>query len=652
MNRYRFRLTFVVLLAAMTAWLGVCPAVAQDASAPGPAGPGELETFLDAFMGEQMAEKHIPGAALVLVRDGEILLNKGYGYADVENRIPVDPERTVFRWGSVGKAFTAVAVMQLAEQGRLDLHADVNQYLPDFQLPGTYAQPVTLAHLLTHTAGLDDCEIGYDTPNPAELIPLQEFLADHVPPRVRPRGEVYSYCNIGFDLAGYIVEASSGTPFAQYVEQHIFQPLGMDHTTFLRPLPASLAADRATSYAYHDGVFEPVTWRSQRSNPGPAGTVSGPAAEMAGFMIALLQGGSYQDHRILHSDSVRLVLQQNFAHHPKLPGLTYGFEEQFVGGLRLVGKLGDSMAYSSQIILYPEDKLGFFVVYNAAEPTLREDLIRAFFERYYPQPAQPAAEALSLPRDELQRFEGFYRYTRYSQTTLNKLNGLPFGFAIGANDDGTLSMSYPGLGEVARYVPVEPLVFRRVSGGPLSILGSEIDLGELLVFREDESGRIPYAFASFFRLALEKLAWYERTEVQVVVLAVMLAVFLSVVVSWPLGWFLRRWRKCSPVAPPAWRRSRWLAGAASGLNLVTLVALPLTVFSGQLFYGVPLLVTGLLVIPLVTTVLAIGMVGAAILAWKNSYGSVLGRLHYSLVTLAALTFIAWTAYWNLLGFQF
>jgi hypothetical protein len=153
-------------------------------------------------------------------------------------------------------------------------------------------------------------------------------------------------------------------------------------------------------------------------------------------------------------------------------------------------------------------------------------------------------------------------------------------------------------------------------------------------------------------LALEKLAWYERTEVQIVLLATMLAVFLSAVVAWPLGWLVRRWRKRSPVAPPAWRRSRWLAGVASGLNLVALVALPLAVFSGQLSYGVPPLVAGLLVLPLVTAVLAAGMAGAAILAWKNGYGPVLGRLHYSLVTLAALTFIAWAVYWNLLGFQF
>jgi CubicO group peptidase (beta-lactamase class C family) len=334
MNRHRFRLRFVVLFAAMAAWLGVCPAVAQGAPAPGRTDPAELEAFLDAFIGEQMEEKHIPGAAFVLVRDGEILLSKGYGYADMENRIPVDPKRTVFRWGSVGKAFTAVAVMQLVEQGRLDLHADVNRYLPDFQLPHTFAQPVTLAHLLTHTAGLDDIEIGYSTRAPSELIPLQEFLADHVPARVRPPGEVHSYCNICFDLAGYVVEVSSGTSFAQYVERHILQPLGMDHTTFLRPLPPSLTANQATSYAYRDGAFEPVPWRSQRSNPGPAGTVSGPAAEMAGFMIALLQGGSYQDHSILQSDSVHLMLQQNFTHHAELPGLGYGFEEQLVGGLR------------------------------------------------------------------------------------------------------------------------------------------------------------------------------------------------------------------------------------------------------------------------------------------------------------------------------
>src|SRR5829696_7036836 len=162
----------------------------------GPTDPAELEAFLDKLLGKEMEKHHIAGAAVSVVKDGELFFAKGYGDADVENHIPVDPERTNFRIGSIAKLFTWTAVMQLAEQGKLDLDADINTYL-DFRIPDTYPQPITLKDLMTHTAGFEDLYYERLAKDPNDLLPPREWLISHMPARVRPPGKVAAYSNYG-----------------------------------------------------------------------------------------------------------------------------------------------------------------------------------------------------------------------------------------------------------------------------------------------------------------------------------------------------------------------------------------------------------------------------------------------------------------------
>jgi CubicO group peptidase (beta-lactamase class C family) len=209
----------------------------QSTTAWGPTSPEEMQAFLDALFEAQMAERHIPGAAIVVVQDGAVLLSKGYGFADLEQQIPVDPTKTAFRAGSVSKLFAWTAVMQVAERGLLDLDADVNAYLTGFQIPATYPQPVTPAHLLTHTAGFEDRWIGTRTRDPDEIEPLGTMLAAAMPERVEAPGIVHSYSNYGANLAGHLVGQVSGLSFDEFVEANILLPLGMEGTTFRQPLP-------------------------------------------------------------------------------------------------------------------------------------------------------------------------------------------------------------------------------------------------------------------------------------------------------------------------------------------------------------------------------------------------------------------------------
>ena len=209
----------------------------------GPTDATELEAFLDSFFAEEMEDRNIPGAAFVMVKDGEVFLQKGYGFADLDRQVLVDPERTVFRAGSVSKLFTWTAVMQLVEQGMLAPDADVNQYIDEFQVPTTYSQPVNVRALMTHTAGFEDSFIGLYAREEKDFEQLAENVRANVPQLVNAPGLIHSYNNYSATLAGYLVEQTSGLPFAEYVDEFILQPLNMEPfnrrrwriSTFSRP---------------------------------------------------------------------------------------------------------------------------------------------------------------------------------------------------------------------------------------------------------------------------------------------------------------------------------------------------------------------------------------------------------------------------------
>ncbi len=450
---------FTLVLALLTLVRGGATQAADGASIAAPehpniavsrlgdsSNPQEVEAFFDAFMAEKMAEQHIPGAAIVVVKDGETLFSKGYGYADLEEQLPVDPAQTVFRVGSVSKLFTWTAAMQAVEQGLLDLNADVNDYLTDFKVPDTYSEPITLAHLMTHTPGFEDRWVDSYTHEPAELVPLGEHIAKFLPERVEAPGEIHSYNSSGTALAGYLIEEASGLPFAQYVAENILEPLGMDSTTFEQPLPDALATNLATGYTYTDDGYEaaPIYYAQEP----PEGGLSATAADMAAFMSAHLQGGQYQGVRILQEATAEEMHAQQFTHHSELPGMTYGFKERTINGQRVIGHGGDQFTFASQLLLLPEQNEGFFVVYNRFDDAFREELISAYMDHFHPAQAQAVApETISLSPEELSRFTGAYRYVRYPSSTIGKLIAFMPGkypVAMSANDDGSLSLTFFG----------------------------------------------------------------------------------------------------------------------------------------------------------------------------------------------------------------
>ena len=355
-TQMQIRLSATILLVVLI--LSACQP-ARTRTGPVVIDRNELQNFADAFFAEQLETLHIPGVVVVFVQKGEVIFAKGYGYTNLETAAPLDPEASVMRIGSISKSFVATAVMQLVEQGKLDLHADVNQYLTAFQLEDTYPEPVTLAHLLTHTAGFEDPPY-VTSADSASIRPLREYLAANMPPRTHAPGEVYIYCSHGYDLAALIVEEVSGVPFVEYMEQNIFKPLGMEHTQYLLapPMPENLA----TGYFYEKGVQVPQPM--DYDNSYPSGSMVSTAADMARFLMAQLQYGCYNNVCILKPETMAEMHQAQAPTPYQGQQVTFGFVEGESDGVRLLGHSGAIRGFGSILHFFPEHDLGFFLSFN------------------------------------------------------------------------------------------------------------------------------------------------------------------------------------------------------------------------------------------------------------------------------------------------
>ena len=620
----------------------------------GPSSSAELEAFLDELFAKQMEEYHIAGAAVSVVKDGELFFAKGYGYADLEKGIPIDPEQTVFRIGSVGKVFTWTAVMQLVEQGKLNLDADINTYL-DFRIPDTYPGPITLKHLMTHTAGFEDLYFENFTWDADGLMPAGEWLASHIPARVRPPGEVAAYSNYGTELAGYIVARVSGQPYEQYIQGHIFDPLGMAHSTVQFPVPPDLRAHASLGYWDMGGASQPVPeipddYMGQTAM-NPAGGHLSSVTDMARFMIAHLQGGFYGDAstemRILEEATARQMHSTLYTPDPRLLGTAYGFFDFSDNGQRTLGHSGATIGFATLLLLLTDQNLGVFVVYTREDvgglTTQHTGFQRAFFDHYYPA---PAPEPIQPPLDFAKRagrFTGLYRITQSAYTTFEKFgNIINPPIEISDPGDGTLLFSDHGI--ELRLVEVEPLYFRQTDG-PFGI-----------VFREDDRSRITHMFSDVGpQYAYEKLNWYETSRFNLALLLSSLLVFLSMM---PVA-LVRAVRNRRPNSDrkPAYRGARiaiWIIVGISILNLLVLVGLVQMWFFNLGFprFGFSLIDRIVLGLGVLSALLTVGALVYALLAWKNSYWGTGARAYYTLVTIAAVAFVWFLNFWNLLGWRY
>ncbi|MGD0032598.1 serine hydrolase [Paenibacillus illinoisensis] len=450
-RRSRFRFTsltgaFMAFVLSLSLW---APAVHAETPSPQVNEKGQnkaltsesAEAFLDTFFDSAEAKAQYVGASVVVVKDGKVLAEKGYGYGDQESKTPVDPKSTAFRVASVSKTFTAAAVMQLVEQGKVDLQADFQTYVKGLEFDNPFDKPVTVENLLTHTTGFEirdpqqeDIHADFD-----KTVSMEDYAQQHMPPVVREPGSAYMYDNFSFLLLGMIVENVSGEPFETYMQQHIFKPLGMDNSSFV--LNNKFKNQLATAY---DAVHNPLDLYTLSPTPMPQGGMLSTAEDIGNFMIAFLNDGVKDNERILKESTVKSMEQYRSSIHPVLPDTTYGFEAAFQlpgagSSPAIITKAGDLIGFSSYLFLIPEQNTGVFLTYNQSG-ALRNLFYPAFIQTFFPQYAESAVIKDFTPQstNELQRFAGLYADLRLS-TIVSSLKS-------GGTEPGKLSISDAFLG--------------------------------------------------------------------------------------------------------------------------------------------------------------------------------------------------------------
>jgi CubicO group peptidase (beta-lactamase class C family) len=537
------------------------PAVATQATVPPAAAPAaagaapavtltaeDLNAWLDGYMPYALHTGDIAGAVVAVVKDGQIVTERGFGYSDVEKRAPVDPKLTLFRPGSVSKLFTWTAVMQQVEQGKIDLDADVNQYL-DFKIPARDGKPVTMRQLMQHVAGFEEQAKGIMSDDP-KSPGFEALLKQWVPERVFVPGTTPAYSNYGASLAGYIVQRLSGESFDDYLDKHIFAPLDMKYSTFRQPLPANLEPLMSQCYSL---ASEPAK-KFEIIGPAPAGSLSSPGEDMAHFMIAHLQNGEYHGNRILKAETAEMMHNSPLTLLPPLNRMELGFFETNINGREVIAHLGDTQCFHTSLHLFLKEGVGFYVSFNTpgkagAVGGLRGALFDDFADRYFPA-AETAATAVDAKTSAAHAalLKGHWVNSRGSQSSFLAAVGLFGQTKAGVNAKGELKVPFNALsGKPRHWVETAPFVWRDQDSHER--LAAKVADGKVVRFSID--GISPF-------MVFDRVPGYADAAWLLPALYCALAALLLTAVFWPITAIVRRRFGASlALAPEALRAYRF-----------------------------------------------------------------------------------------------
>ena len=610
-----------------------------------------IDHFFDSIVPLKLKQSHTPCLVVTVMNNDSILFEKGYGYVNIQKNLPPDPEKTVWRLASISKLVTATAVMQLVEQGRLDLDSDVNDYLKTVKIPEKFGKPITLRNLLTHTAGFDDKYIGKSFRTKDEVPSLSDFIKKMLPARIYPPGKIFLYSNIGNALAALVVQNVSGQDFNDYCRQHIFLPLGMKETSF--NLDKQLAENLYQGYVYQNSLFKPVPF--DYLGDYPAGQLLSTADEFSRFMMCQLNNGVLDSVRILKAKTAKMMYSTQFSQNPKLKGsIGFAFNIFDVYGNKVISHDGGYLGLAARMWLLPEKKTGLFMATNIMDVSVIGNISYAFVQRFFENKTPPSVkyplDSLPAYDHNVAKFTGFYRNARYAHAEMTKM-GILWGIGgeihIWKNDSGMLMMNNY-FGKPRRLIQVQPGVFR------------SIDDDYYIAFKSDETGNPEFLFTTGTS-AFEKIPEFYTRKIQLILLGSLLVFFTLFILS---RLFYRRTpkkgkRKKLLTLPNRKIRnsSTWTASLFllhwMGLGLVLFVLHPAYELTGTgLAYGVGTdmyVVQSLLliaIIPLLITVIRY----FKILGKKEV--SFISKLFYTVFILAGILYLWLLNYWNILGFRF
>ena len=348
-----------------TVLLLVSPCLAQDSVA----------TRVDEYIKFEQDLGRIPGVSLAVVRNGQVILAKAYGLANVEHQVPVKPE-TIFQSGSVGKQFTATAIMMLVEDGKLSLEDRINKYFPE--APAAW-QNITVRHLLTHTAGTTDYPNDFDF---RKDYTEDELLkrAEGIPLAFQP-GEKWSYSNLGFVILGILIHKVSGQFYGDFLQERIFKPLGMNTARIISE--QDIVPNRSSGYVLVNGELKNQGWVSPSLNTTADGALYLTVYDMAKWDAALY------GERLLKKTSLENMWTPVKLNNGKTEGYGFGWGVNEVHQHRIIEHGGSWQGFKSHIARYPDDKLTVIVFANLAQsnPTRMAHNVAGLYEpELAPQP--------------------------------------------------------------------------------------------------------------------------------------------------------------------------------------------------------------------------------------------------------------------------
>jgi CubicO group peptidase (beta-lactamase class C family) len=597
----------------------------------------DVETWLDGFVPYALHSGDIAGAVVAVVKNGEVLFEHGYGYADYDKRVPVDPKLTLFRWGSVSKLLTWTAVMQLVEQGKLDLDADVNQYL-DFKIPPREGKPVTLRNIMTHTGGFEERLKGLVGVEADGVMPLDQFVKLYIPARIFAPGETPAYSNTATAIAGYIVARVSGVSFDDYIDKQLFEPLQMQNSTFRQPLPRRLKPNASNGYSAASlppKGFEIV-------GPAPAGSLSASGEDMAHFMIAHLQKGRYGSAQILKEETAEQMHTTALTILPRVNRMELGFYEDNYNGHRVIAHGGDTQWFHSDLHLFIDDGVGLLISVNSvgkdgAAQEVRSQLFHEFADRYFPAPAPDGKVDEKTAAEHARMIEGRYSVSRRVDTSFVSLLYLAQQATVADNGDGTISVSsVTSPSEVPlKWREIAPFVWREEHGKDL--LSARVENGRVVRFAYGDTS----PFEQYLRTPWDKSGgWWTPA------MALSVLLLLLTVLAWPVSALTRRhYGVAYALGGLDARAHRWVRIAAVAAVLV---------FVGWVVLVVSML-SSLDLIPKVNGCIALlrilspfAFVGGAAIGLWNAWVVVRGRRRFwaklwAVLQAAAFLLLLWAA---------
>lgn len=620
-------------IAALMLLFAAPPSFAQTTAALDAA---DVSAFVGGLVRGELAANRIPGASVAITQGDRVVLLQGYGFTDIAQNRRVDAERTLFRVASVSKPLIWTSVLQMRDRGLVDLDQDVNFYL-DFRIPDTFpGRPITLRHLMTHSAGFEDFNISSSVRTAEERVSLGETVARMLPRRVVAPGQRTAYSNYGTALAGYIVERVSGTPLTDYLDANVFGPLGMTRTTMLQPLPEAYAADLATGYTINNGQI--IAGGFEYMNLYPNGAMSTTAADMARFAIA--HTGATQDTRFLTPQSWTEMHTRQFGNIPQASGLTFGFEQSRWNGHLAFGHNGNIANYVTNFVMFPESGVSIFIAFNSdSVGNAGSEIIDAFADRYLPGADDFLFDAAPV-ENATDNIEGAFVSSRRNASTIEKLFW-PMATGVNITRVSETNIDVQFFGRQRRYVREAAGVYV-----PAAIeLGGSDSFGAIIARTSAETGQTEIFFSAIGSFMYERPGPLEALSLHGLVLAGAFGAMVIGAILALFGTFGFKSRRSVAIV---------IACGLAAIAAVTTAAFaPLLVgyFTPELVYGAPSGMRALFWLPLIGGALALASVAFAIMGWRKYRPHLVQIGSVVLVSIGIGVFLWQLSVWNMLGFS-